>query len=111
FLREAARMPGADATAQFNLGAFLYQKAMAKVRGGSAGDARGIFGEARAALERAVTLDPWHAGAWSVLGHSRAARGDIVRAREAWSRAVAIDGADSDAGREAAAALARTQPP
>ena len=107
-LRSAARMPSADATAQFNLGAFLYQLAMAEVRHGNRTNARPVFAEAEAALVRAVSLDRWHAKAWLVLGHSRAAQGEIARAREAWSRALEIDGADGEAGREASAALART---
>ena len=108
-LREAAAMPGADATVNFNLGAFLFQKALADVRKGDGAAAGPVYEEAARWLAAAVEQDPYHVGAWLLLGHCHAAAGRIGPARAAWARVVAIDGRDGIVGREAVQSLAQTE--
>jgi tetratricopeptide (TPR) repeat protein len=109
-LRRAAAMPEADATASFNLGAFLYQSALAEVRQNRPLAAAPLVAESVSELERTVRLDPHHAGPGFLLGHGRRRPGRST-ARAAWRRAVEIDRDETNAGREAADALpARTEP-
>jgi Flp pilus assembly protein TadD len=46
---------------------------------------------ARAALMRALTIDPSNARAWMMLGACESQRGDLVAAREHLDTAVALD--------------------
>ena len=104
-LRRAVSIEGAGATANFNLGAFLFQKAMERLRAGDVPGSRPPLEEARPYLEKAVTQDAAHVRALTLLGQCYRSEGRIPEARAAFERVIRIDGPDGYVGREAAAAL------
>jgi len=104
-LRRAVTIDGAGATANFNLGAFLFQKGMERLKAGDIPGSRPPIEEARPYLERAIAQDASHVRALTLLGHCYESEGRIAEARAAYERAVRIDGRDGAIGREAAAAL------
>lgn len=50
----------------------------------------GLRDEGLAAARKAVALDPLAAGAWSSLGRTAEAAGNIAEAKQAWTRALAL---------------------
>jgi Tfp pilus assembly protein PilF len=106
-LRRAASLPGANATVNFNLGAFLFQKGMTSLRQRDSVGMRTALDEARVWLERAVRQEPNHVKALLLVGNCYHSEGRDDEARRAWTRVVEIDGAQGIIGREAANFLAR----
>jgi len=106
-LRRAVTIDGAGATANFNLGAFLFQKGMERLKQGDVAGSLPPIEEARPYLEKAVAQDASHVRALTLLGHCYQSEGRIPEARAAYERAVRIDGRDGLFGREAAGELDR----
>lgn len=104
-LRRAVTIEGAGATAHFNLGAFLFQKGMERLRQGDIPGSRVPIEEARPFLETAVGQDASHVRALTLLGHCYRSEGRIPQARAAYERVIRIEGREGYIGREAAAAL------
>jgi tetratricopeptide (TPR) repeat protein len=104
-LRRSVTIDGAGATANFNLGAFLFQKAMERLKAGDVPGSRPPLEEARPYLEKAVAQDASHVRALTLLGHCYESEGRIPEARAAYERVIAIEGRDGYIGREAADAL------
>jgi tetratricopeptide (TPR) repeat protein len=104
-LRRAVTIDGAGATANFNLGAFLFQKGMERLKAGDIPGSRPPIEEARPYLEKALSQDASHVRALTLLGHCYQSEGRIPEARAAYERAIRIDGRNGYIGREAAAAL------
>ena len=106
-LRRAVTIDGAGATANFNLGAFLFQKGMERLKQGDVAGSLPPIEEARPYLEKAVAQDASHVRALTLLGHCYQSEGRIPEARAAYERAIRIDGRDGLFGREAAGELDR----
>jgi tetratricopeptide (TPR) repeat protein len=103
--REAARLPRAGAIETYSAGLhFLRRAELARARGmtGPAAEAAGI---SRAALLRAVRIDPRVPEAWLRLGDAESVLGNADGAAAAWRRVLELDGPGGSAASEARRSL------
>jgi tetratricopeptide (TPR) repeat protein len=103
--RDAASIPGADITATFNLGSFLYEKGTRIQQQNDRAGGRAALLEARTWLEKAAGQAPQDARAWLLLGRCYREEGRPEQARLAWSRVLQLEGEMGPMGKEAAASL------